>query len=344
MGRIFSNPNMINLQTKRGREAFMGAIQAYWGALKTIHHEVRKAGIQEFTSTENFPDQILQLIDKYHVDITEIDTLYENAFDVLDLTQTRTSSFTVREVSTGLTFARVRDGMKARVYSIAGEQVTVPIDLYGAALDWLKTWFDDNEWWTIEDNVTEFRRKWYESKATIMYTLVQAMANNAAQNVPLDVTGGASVVELDVYTINTGALELIQTLNDSGMGVTANTPMVMLVPLASKARVERAFAGQIMANNTGGLKPGYNITPYYTGGMTDTVYSIGGGAWTGQAGAAAAPLGYLCVPGRKNKLANRMDLTILGETDILAFAETVAGWGRYGAYLHEAQWRRLLAT
>ena len=281
MGRIFSNPNMINIQTKRGREAFVGAIQSYWNNLKIVHNEVRKAGIREFTTTENFPAAILQLIDKYHVDITEIDTLYENAFDVIDLTQTKTSSFTVREVSSGLTFARVLDGMKAKVYSIAGEQVTVPIDLYGAALDWLKTWFDDNEWWTIEDNAIEFRRKWYESKATIMYTLVQAIANDATQNVPLDITVGASAVELDIYTINTGALELINALNDAGMGVTANTPMVMLVPLASKARVERAFSGQILANNTGGLKPGYNITPYHTGGMSDNVYSIGGGGWTG---------------------------------------------------------------
>ena len=345
MGRIFSNPNMINIQTKKGREAFVGAIQAYWNALKMVHHEIRKAGIREFTSVENFPDAILNLIDKYHVDASEIDTLYENAFDIVDLTQTKTSSFTIRDVSTGLTFARVRDGMKAKVYSIEGSQVTIPIDLYGAALDWLKTWFDDNEWWTIEDNAIEFRRKWYESKATIMYALVQALANDADHNVVYDVTAAATAVELDVYTINTGALELVNALSASGMGVTANTPMVMLVPLASKARVERAFSGTILANNVGGIKPGYNITPYYTGGMADAqMGGVGGADWTGQVVDDTVPLGYLCVPGRKNKLANRMDLTILGETDILAFAETVAGWGRYGAYLNEAQWRRLLAA
>jgi hypothetical protein len=344
MRKIFSNPNMINLQTKKGREAFLGAIQACWNNLKAVHNEVRKAGIREFTSKENFPESLLTLIDKYHVDITEIDTFYENAFDVLDLTQTKTSSFTVREVSSGLTFARVVDGMKAKVYSISGQQVTVPIDLYGAALEWLKTWFDDNEWWTIEDNVIEFRRKWYESKASIMYALIQAIANDSTHNTVYDTTAGASVVEKDVYTIDSAARSLITALNASGMGVTASTQMVMLVPIAQMMRVQRAFSGTILANNTGGIKPGYSITPYYTGGLTDAQF--GGGTsttnWTGQVTDNVVPLGYLAVPGRKNKLANRMDLTILGETDILAFAETAAGWGRYGAYLNEPQWRRVL--
>lgn len=343
--RIFSNPQMINLQTKKGREAFMGAIQNYWNSLRLVHNEVRKAGIREFTSKENFPDSVLQLIDKYHVDVTEIDTFYEHAFDLLDLTQTRTSTFTIRDVSTGLTFSRVKDGMKAKVYSISGSQVTVPIDLYGAALDWLKTWFDDNEWWTIEDNVVEFRRRWYESKAGIMYSLIQALTNDAAHNVPLDTTANATVIEKDINTINTGALELISTLSASGLGVTANTPLVMLVPLVNKSRVERALSGSVNALNTGGMKPDYTITPYYTGNLADPQFGgVGGANWVGQVVDNAVPLGYLCVPGRKNKLANRMNLTVLGETDILAFAETVAGWGRYGAYLNEAQWRRLLSA
>lgn len=345
MARIFSNPAMINLNTKRGREAFVGAIQAYWNSLKTVHNEIRRAGIREFTTTENFPDSILKMIDKYHIDVSEIDTFYENAFDIVDLTQNPTSSFTIRDVSSGLTFARVKDGMKAKVYSVAGSQVTIPIDLYGAALDWLKTWFDDQEWWTIEDNVTEFRRKWYESKATIMYSLIQALTNSATYNVPYDTTAGATVVEKDVYTINAAALDLIQALSSAGFGVTASTPLVMLVPLAQKARVERAFSGTILANNTGGIKPSYSITPYYTGGLTHAQFGGTGGAdWVGQVIDNTVPLGYLTVPGRKNKLVNRMDLTILAETDILAFAETVAGWGRYGAYLNEAQWRRVLAA
>jgi len=36
-------------------------------------------------------------------------------------------------------------------------------------------------------------------------------------------------------------------------------------------------------------------------------------------------------------------LTLLAETDILAFAETVAGWGRYGAFMNETQWQRVSA-
>jgi hypothetical protein len=52
----------------------------------------------------------------------------------------------------------------------------------------------------------------------------------------------------------------------------------------------------------------------------------------------------VCLPGRKIKSGLRMDLTILSEPDILAYAETVAGWGRYGASVGEAEQLRRCAT
>jgi len=39
-----------------------------------------------------------------------------------------------------------------------------------------------------------------------------------------------------------------------------------------------------------------------------------------------------------------MDLTILSEPDILAYAETVAGWGRYGAAVGEDEQLRRCAV
>ena len=349
--KIFQNYDLLNLNSKKGRKAFIGCIQANWNAHSKVQNMLRSVGISEFTSAENFPADALNIIEKFHVDITELDVAYENAFDVLDLTNVKASSFTVRDVQTGLTFARVRDGMKARVYAVEGSETTVSLDLYGAALDWMKTWFDDGEWWTIEDNAVEFRRKWYESKAAIMYELVQSIANvNDTNNQGYDVTGGATQLEADILTINAAVVTLISALLDDGLGVTAGTPLVMLVPLAMKGRVERAMDGRASTDNTGGLVVNYNITPYYTSGVTWTCVgqaAIGGTAWNdsgGAAGADAVPLGYLTVPGRKNKLGNRMNLTLMADTDILSFAETVAGWGRYGAHLNSAQWRRVLST
>jgi len=343
-GKIFADYDRINVRSKKGRQAFLGAIQHFWNQVSDAQIRLQRAGITEFTSKANFPSDVLNIIERYHVDIAEIDTAYEAAFDAIDLTSVKASSFTVRDTQSGLTFSRVRDGDKAKIYSVHGGEVTVALNLYGGGLNWLKTWFDDGEWWTIEDNALEFRRKWFEQKATAFYDMIQSLTNTAVYNVPYDESTGATTeLEWDRKTISTGAEELIEALKDSGYGVTAATPMVMLSSISMKSRVEAALQPNRFQSGAylGGVTVNFNITPYFTPYL-DWTYATDDGAtkWTGDA-AAARPLGYLCVPGRKNKIGNRMDLTLFAETDILSFAETVVGWGRYGAYLNEAQWRRI---
>lgn len=352
MNRIFTNYNQINVRSKKGRAQFIGALQAHWDKYSKVQQMLASVGIREFTNSENFPADALNIIEKFHVNISELDVAYEAAFDIVDLTNVKTSSFTVRDCQSGLTFARVRDGMKALVFAVQGAETTVTLDLYGGALDWMKTWFDDGEWWTIEDNSIEFRRKWYAAKAVIMYALVEALPNvftaNAGRNEGYT-TEGTTTLEKDIITINNAVVNLITTLLTSGLGVTAGTPLVMLVPLAMKGRVERAMAGRASSDNTGGLVVNYNITPYYTATIANvgTEAQYAGSHWQDVGGDVAAdvvPLGYLCVPGRKNKLGNRMNLTLLADIDILKFAETVAGWGRYGAHSNTLQWRRILSA
>lgn len=341
--RIFSDYSRINIDTRRGRQAFMGALQHYYGKSQQVQDQLRAAGIQEFTTSNNFPASALEVIDQFHVDVAEIDTAYEAAFSTIDLTSVRTSSFTIRDSQSGLSFRRVRDGEKARVYSIQGAEVTVSMNLYGGALQWLKTWFDDGEWWTIEDNALEFRRKWFEEKADAFYDMIQSLTSSTVFNQTYDETAAVStVLDHDRLTINAAAADLITTLRDSGFGVTAGTPLVMLCPLTLKSRVEAAL-NPASTINVSGVAMSYNITPFYTSYITwDGQGGVGGTLFTGDTG-RSVPLGYMCVPGRKNKIGNRMNLTLLAETDILAFAETVAGWGRYGAYMNEEQWRRVSA-
>lgn len=341
--RIFNDYGKINLDTRRGRQAFIGALQHYYGVSQEVQDQLVSAGIREFTSSANFPASVLEVVDRFHVDVAEIDTAYESCFSTIDLTNVKTSSFTVRDSQSGLSFRRVRDGEKARVYSISGAEVTISMNLYGGALQWLKTWFDDGEWWTIEDNALEFRRKWFEQKADAFYDMIQSLTSSAVFNTPYDETAAVTtVLDHDRLTINAAAANLIGTLRDSGFGVTAGTPLVMLVPLVNKTRVEAAL-NPAQTQFVSGVGMTYNITPFYTSYVDwDGQGGSGGTLFTGDTG-RSVPLGYLCVPGRKNKIGNRMNLTLLAETDILAFAETVAGFGRYGAYMNEAQWRRVSA-
>ena len=330
---------MINVGTKKGRNAFIGAIQHNFSQAMRAGQLLRKAGITEFTSSQNFPDSVLEIVDKFHIDIAELDTGYEAAFDSIDLTNVKTGSFTVRSSQSGLTFKKVRDGDKARIYSVSGGEVTVSLNLYGGALQWLKTWFDDGEWWTIEDNALEFRRKWFEEKAVLFYDMIQSLSQTYNT---VYTSLATTTTDKDRYTINDAAYTLINRHRDTGLGVTAGTPLILYTDLSMKHRVEMAL-NPARTLTVSGVGLSYNITPIYTSYLDwTTVNDDGATKWTGDAG-SSKPLGYLTIPGRKNKIGNRMDLTLLAETDILAFAETVAGWGRYGAYLNETQWQRVSA-
>jgi len=252
--KIFKDYSKINLDSTRGKKEFLGAIQAYWDGMgKALEYKGRVSefvkggnpgGTTYATSGENFDvtADVLNVIERYHSDIYDVDNAYENAFEIVDLTQTNKSSMTIRDVASGLTFSKVRDGMKAKVYSVMGDEVSVTLDLWGGGLDWQKNWFLDGEWWSIEENAIEFNRKWYEDKASNFYTLIQAITDGAhdsmgtaaytagttlSPNISYDIAG-TGVVDKDRNTINDGARSLIEDLADAGMGVSATTKMVLL--------------------------------------------------------------------------------------------------------------------
>lgn len=369
MSKIFKDYSKIDLSTSKGRKAFLGAIQHSWDVMGTAQKAMQ---VREFvkgvpqgnasyaTSGENFDvdADILNVIERYHVDIRDIDTNYEAAFTILDLASSKKSSFTIRDVSSGLTFQKTKDGMKAKVYAVSGDEVTVPLDLYSGGLDWQKTWFEDGEWWDIETNAIEFRKRWFTDKATNIYNLIQAITDSAASsyttaggytnsggiNISYD-TEGSTEVDKDRNSINGAAFDIITENADGGLGVTADTRLVLLCPLRMKSRILRAFDasyGRRSATDEGAVS--YNITPYFTHHIStsDTWADEGTGGNAGTA-STSVPLGYMAIPGKKNKIGMRMPLTIFAEDNILTYSTTTVGWGRYGTGINEAQWRRLLA-
>jgi hypothetical protein len=124
--------------------------------------------------------------------------------------------------------------------------------------------------------------------------------------------------------MNEAALQIIEALEDQDMGVTANTPLLILAPLALKARIARALNATLgMASLRTPTRVEYAMSPIYTTRLTDaTKY-------------------YVILPKKKIKSGIRMDLTIFSDFDILAYADVTAGWGRYGAGIGlEDQFRR----
>ena len=328
--QVFSDYGLINLTTPKGRQEFYGALTAFMKQPREVIDKLITAGVTAFTATSQFPEDVRTIIEKLHLGIDMIDSGWQGFFDMKDFTGTRESGFGIQTVSSGLTFGKRPEGGRARIYRVTGARQWVGFDMYGGGLEFDQAWFDDQQWWMIEDTAVEFRSKWYRDLATVMYTLIGALG--AGQNVAYDTTG-ADALEKDIITINTAAAQVLTALDTAGYAVTPSTPLVILSPIQLRARLNRALAAVNLPPAATGaeLKIEYNVAPVYSMKVLN-------------AGAACTDKWYLGVKGIKNKFANRMDLTVWANFKSASYATETVGWGRYGAYLNEEQLLRLATT
>jgi len=323
--KIFSDYSLLDSTNPEGRSKIMGAITHFLQQPERVQKKLFEMGVTQFTNTDDFADEVRVLIEKWHLGLEEIDNGWAHFFSSRDFSSTRTPGFRVREVSSGLSFTKRPEGGRARIYSITGTEAFVPFDSYGGGLEFDQAWFEDQEWWLVEDTAAEFRSAWYRDKATIMYTLIGAVTNDVAYD-----TGGATALEKDINTLNAAAAALLTAVKALGFNVTANTPLKVLSPIQLRGRLQRALKAQYITPATAGahLMVEYNITPIYSMNVLN-------------AGAACTDKWYMGIPGIKNKIGEKMPLTVFSEFKAEAFATTTVGWGRYGAFLNDDQFRRL---
>lgn len=277
--------------------------------------------IQAFGTSGDFPTSVLEVLDKYHR-LTYFDTAYEQIFDMLDMRSSNRNGFDITDVTSGLTFNKVPEGQKAKLYKMSGQKVSVTLDMYGAGLGWSRRLFDDREYWTIEDNAIEFRNKAYSSKAQNFIDLIDAVPATydlawqpVEGNIPN--TNENYVPLRDIGTINKACENILIRLKDLGMGVTPSSEFIILAPVQLKGRIARAMGmvQQPFSSSTKQL--------YYT---VRPVYSLM---------LASSTEYYVIFPKKKIKGANRMDLTVMSDFDIEAYTDIAVGWQRYGGAIGE---------
>lgn len=325
--KVFKNYGKIDISTPNGVKAVFGAITYFMRQPEQVQAKLLKAAVTNFTSTSEFPAEVKELIDRYHLGIEDIDNGWASFFTSRDFTGVKTSGFRIREVSSGLTFEKRPEGGRAKIYRVTGTELFIGFDMYGGGMEFDQAWFQDEQWWDIEDQAIEFRSKWYRDKAAAMYGLIGAL--DSSYNIAYDGTG-SSVVEKDIITLNTAAADIVQDLFDAGYAVTANTPLVILSPIQLKGRLNRALSAQHLITGIEGaqMKIEYNLKVVYSTNVLN-------------AGDACTDKWYMGVPGMKSKIGEKMPLTVYTDFNARSFATTAVGWGRYGAYLNEAQLRRL---
>lgn len=327
-GKIISNWGKVDFSDASSRAKVVGALQNFM--VMPDRDVTLKKAMQHFATKGDFPTEILNILEKFHA-TPDYDLGYEQLFDIRDFTGTNESGFKILNVESGLTFAKVPVGDKAKVFKMSGTEASVTFDLYGGALGWHRTLIDDRQYWTLEDNAIAFRNKAYSSRASNFYALIEAVTG---KDVAWQAVTPASVATSnenydairDVNTINKACLEILTALKDDGVGANANSQFVVVAPIALKSRLERAARMLQQPVVGSGQHLSFNIRIIYTLMLSaNDVY-------------------YVVFPKAKMKGGYRMDLTIYDQFDILAYTDTMAGWMRYGGAIGDTDQIRKCAT
>ena len=333
-GKMIADWSKVDLNTPEGQKQFLEAVQYFIDRPRSATEEIR-ARIAEFTTPGDFPTDAVEAIARFH-QVDDPDTGWMEVFDVIDFTGTRKNSFDLIDVSSGLTFRAVKPGEKAEVYKVSGEKVTVDFDLFGGALGWSRLWFDDEEYWKIEDVAKEFRARWYANKAQAHYDLISAARADSDVSWQGGVDDDKAV--RDAETVNYACASILSEMQGLGFDVNANSTFVVVSPVQLLARLRNALRITLLGSVSSGVtgeqsEVNFNVRLVVTTRLKNQALEQ-----------AEISQYFVGLPGRKIKSGNRMDLTILSEQDILAYAETVAGWGRYGAVVGESNQLRRCAT
>lgn len=318
-GRIIADYDAIDFRDAKHQQKFIAAIQAFIQA--PDNNPELRAAIQAYTMKGDFPAEVLNVIQKYHITPTWDDG-WREIFNIMDFTGTSESGFKIATVESGLTFRKVTPGDKVDIFKMAGSEVEVTFDTYGAALGWHKEWFDDKKWWNIEDTTLEFQSKAYSSRAQNFYNLIDAVPstyNVAWQAVTGSVPNTAEnyVAIRDMNTIQAACQQILLALKDAGMDVNAKSQFIILAPIQLMTRITRALG--VLNGMISGQLPGvlYNVRVIWTMMLS------------------ASDKYYVILPKRKMQGGIREDLTMYADFDIMTRSEVVAAYMRYGGGIGE---------
>jgi hypothetical protein len=281
------------------------------------------AQVREMVTKADFPTNsfLAQYISRFLVIPGEIDYGYEMIFDIHDVAQAEgmplKGSFKTLDVSSGVTFRKLKYGERVQVEAIAGAEVETPYDLYGGAVGFNKVWFDDADYITIGDLLTIFRAQYYDKRASSFYSLITALGAGINFN-----TGGDLMAKM-----NGAAAAILRSVKDKGYQAAANSEFIVLHPPEKAGDVQAALnirSDVATMTATGKQAAVFRFVP------VQSVY------------VASNDGPYVILPKRKLRGGYRMDLTLYGEFDIYSYAEAMSGWGRYAGLVGDsAQVKRI---
>ena len=289
-----------------------------------------KAKMQYFATLNDFPATAKEVVDKYH-ELAVYDNGYEQIFNIRDYTGSRRDGFSIDTIAGGLSFRKMLTGEKLHVYQFEGDREFVYFDYYGGALGWDRKLFENQEWWTLEENAIEFRNEAYRIKAATFYALLEAVAPLKAADIlwqlhPDAVAAGNRGYRAgrDAATMNRAAQTILLACQASGYGISAESvSFIILAPVQLRARIKQALGISYDTADRVTTVIDYNFTTVIT-----TMLAVTDHYW-------------VILPKRKIVGGNRMDLTTYASFDMLSRTDSAAGWMAFaGAVADIAQMER----
>jgi hypothetical protein len=277
-------------------------------------HGAVKLALQEFTTTGDFPPKALEVIEKFHL-LTNYDTGYEAIFDVRDYTNSRQSGFRIMDVQSGMTFTEIPIGGKIKLKQMSGTQEYVFFHYYGGGLNWHRSLFENQDWWTLEDNAIEFVNQAYFRRAAVHYQLLEAAMNSKTcltlQDPGCDNCDAYAVAV--AKAINEAVTTIMLAVQNKGYGETTGTNFVILAPIQALEIVRSALNVRLQAFDSSERIISFVLQPIFTTMLANT-----------------ARIGVF-LPKLKIKSGYRMNLETFTSFDMLTRSDAVAGWMSFGA-------------
>jgi hypothetical protein len=237
---------------------------------------------------------------------------FEELFSFVDMRNSGQEYFDILDVTNAITFTERKSGQGAKVYGITDGKSTVTLMEIAAGIGILDRWLDYNQFWNINEAITEARSKYYAKQATDHYALLAAIT--AGQNTAFSSD--------DITTINNACATILDECEGKGFTLTGNETFELRANILLKQRIEKAFALVFNTPNSTANQLVFNVNRMYTTKLANTSYYVG-------------------LPGRKAKRGVWKDLYAEPQRDAAKGGTDIFYAGQYNAAIgDEDQFRR----
>lgn len=274
-------------------------------------------GIKYATPDSNpeLTDIANQMAEFYHTNMPELDTAFMLLFNLVDLRGSTHDHFDIIDTNAGITFAQRLPGQEIEIRrDISESKTTVNYLSFSDGLGLLDTWLQFNQFWNIEEALSEFWAMWWDKMASYHYGLFTALGAGIDEAFATD----------DQTTFNNAAAGIIRDVRSSGYAVGQNAQFDIVCAPEKVGRILamlEASRGSMMVHFGTASQP--------------VAYSVRSVIGTTQVTAADTGY-YLVLSGRKIKRGVWKDLQIESARNIYVKAEDITADGQYNAAIGDS--------